>query len=120
MRGLLVSHGNERSTSPQLEEMVRAKVASGLYISASEVVREALRLMEGQDRLRATRVEQLRDNVRRGSIADQANLGMRQTLNAGRVHVVAAKSDVDASDHAGGSGYLQYLGPYRGRQPHRC
>jgi antitoxin ParD1/3/4 len=32
--------------SPQLEEFVRQKVASGLYASASEVVREALRLME--------------------------------------------------------------------------
>ena len=32
--------------SPQLEELVRQKVASGLYTSASEVVREALRLMD--------------------------------------------------------------------------
>ena len=38
--------------SPQLEAMVKAKVASGLYASASEVVREALRLMEHQDQLR--------------------------------------------------------------------
>ena len=30
--------------TPQLEDMVRKKVASGLYNSASEVVREALRL----------------------------------------------------------------------------
>ena len=34
--------------SPQLEAMVKAKVASGLYTSASEVVREALRLMESK------------------------------------------------------------------------
>jgi antitoxin ParD1/3/4 len=39
--------------SPQLEAMVKAKVASGLYTSASEVVREALRLMEQQDQLRS-------------------------------------------------------------------
>ena len=31
--------------TPQLEEMVRQKVSGGLYNSASEVVREALRLM---------------------------------------------------------------------------
>ena len=31
--------------TPQLEELVRSKVASGLYTSASEVVREALRLI---------------------------------------------------------------------------
>ena len=35
--------------SPQLEEMVGQKVASGLYTSASEIAREALRLMEEQD-----------------------------------------------------------------------
>ena len=32
--------------TPELEAMVRDKVATGLYSSASEVVREALRLME--------------------------------------------------------------------------
>ena len=52
--------------TPQLEEMVRQKVASGLYTSASEVVREALRLMEEQDRLRAAKLEQLRQDIRDG------------------------------------------------------
>lgn len=32
------------SLTPQLEEFVRRKVASGLYNNASEVVREGLRL----------------------------------------------------------------------------
>jgi antitoxin ParD1/3/4 len=41
-------------------------VASGLYTSASEVVRAALRLMEEQDRLREAKLEQLRSEVRRG------------------------------------------------------
>ncbi|GEM_PF-6326976 len=35
--------------TPLLEEMVRQKVKSGLYTSASEVIREALRLMGEQD-----------------------------------------------------------------------
>ena len=52
--------------SPQLEDMVRQKVASGLYTSASEVVREALRLMDEQDRLREAKLEQLRSDVRQG------------------------------------------------------
>jgi antitoxin ParD1/3/4 len=52
--------------TPQLAEMVRRKVASGLYTSASEVVREALRLMEEQDRVRAVRLEQLRQDIREG------------------------------------------------------
>jgi antitoxin ParD1/3/4 len=52
--------------SQQLENMVRQKVASGLYTSASEVVREALRLMEEQDRFRAVKLEQLRQDIRDG------------------------------------------------------
>jgi antitoxin ParD1/3/4 len=52
--------------SPQLEEMVKQKVASGFYTSASEVVREALRLMEEQDRMRAAKLEQLRQDIRDG------------------------------------------------------
>jgi antitoxin ParD1/3/4 len=52
--------------TPQLEELVRRKVDSGLYNSASEVVREALRLMEEQDRVPAAKLEQLRHAVRAG------------------------------------------------------
>jgi antitoxin ParD1/3/4 len=52
--------------TPQLEELVRSKVASGLYTSASEVVREALRVMDEQDRLRAAKLDQLRDDIRQG------------------------------------------------------
>ena len=58
--------GMNVNLTPQLEEMVRSKVASGLYTSASEVVREALRLMDEQDRLRAARIEQLREDIRQG------------------------------------------------------
>ena len=43
---------------PSLEEMVRAKVGSGMYASVSEVVREALRLMEEQDRLRQLKLDE--------------------------------------------------------------
>ncbi len=52
--------------TPQLEELVRAKVASGLYTSASEVVREALRLLDDQDRLREAKLAQLRGDVQQG------------------------------------------------------
>jgi antitoxin ParD1/3/4 len=58
--------GMNVNLSPQLEELVRSKVACGLYTSASEVVREALRLMEEQDRLREAKLAQLRDDVRQG------------------------------------------------------
>ena len=62
--------GMNVNLTPQLEEMVRQKVESGLYGSASEVVREALRLMEEQDRLRAARLEQLRQKFAGGRPAD--------------------------------------------------
>ena len=52
--------------TPQLENMVRAKVSSGLYSSASEVVREALRLMEEQDHVRQLKLEELRRHIREG------------------------------------------------------
>ncbi len=54
------------SLTPHLESLVREKVDSGLYASASEVVREALRLMEEQDRARAIKLEQLRQDIREG------------------------------------------------------
>lgn len=52
--------------TPQLEELVRAKVSSGLYNSASEVVREALRLMEREDQVRAATLQQLRKDIHDG------------------------------------------------------
>jgi antitoxin ParD1/3/4 len=52
--------------TPQLERLVRQKVESGRYNSASEVVREALRLMETQNELHALQLERLRRDVREG------------------------------------------------------
>ena len=52
--------------TPQLEAMIRQKVDSGLYNSASEVVRDALRLMDERDRLRAAKLDQLRQEIQEG------------------------------------------------------
>jgi len=58
------------SLTQELEEIVKRKVASGLYNNASEVIREALRFMENNeeliyqmklDRLRAKLAEGERD-----------------------------------------------------------
>ncbi len=54
------------SLTPQLEELVKKKVASGLYGSASEVLREALRLLEERDRIHALRIEGLRAEINKG------------------------------------------------------
>jgi antitoxin ParD1/3/4 len=58
--------GMNVNLTPQLEELVRSKVGSGMYTSASEVVREALRLMDEQDRLRQAKLDELRRDVRKG------------------------------------------------------
>jgi antitoxin ParD1/3/4 len=54
------------SLTPELEKYVGHKVASGLYSTASEVVRDGLRLLQERDRLFEDRLEQLRTEVNRG------------------------------------------------------
>lgn len=54
------------SLTKQLEDLVKSKVESGLYGSASEVMREALRLLEERDRMRSLRLEDLRAEIKRG------------------------------------------------------
>ena len=44
------------SLTPELDKFVAAKVSSGRYTSASEVVREALRLLEEHDRARSAQI----------------------------------------------------------------
>lgn len=61
------------SLTPELESMVNEKVASGLYNSASEVVREALRLLFEQEEVRRLRIKELRREVKVG--ADQIKQG---------------------------------------------
>ncbi|HAZ49667.1 MAG TPA: type II toxin-antitoxin system ParD family antitoxin [Cyanobacteria bacterium UBA11369] len=54
------------SLTPELEQYVQEKVKSGKYLSASEVVREALRLLQEQDQIRQLRLEKLRSEIALG------------------------------------------------------
>jgi antitoxin ParD1/3/4 len=54
------------SLTPELERFIREKVDSGRYHSSSEVVREALRLLEEREQLRALCLEELRREIQRG------------------------------------------------------
>lgn len=61
--------------TPELEELVRRKVASGLYNNQSEVVREALRLLAEQDRLREAHIGRLGEALAEGlAQADRGEL----------------------------------------------
>ncbi|MEW6363026.1 MAG: type II toxin-antitoxin system ParD family antitoxin [Acidobacteriota bacterium] len=51
------------SLTPELDQLVREKVATGLYGSASEVVREALRLLKEMDTVRQHRLDALRRDI---------------------------------------------------------
>ena len=51
------------SLTSKLEEMVQKRVESGLYNSASEVVREALRLLEQFERVQEAQIRNLREQV---------------------------------------------------------
>ena len=52
--------------TPELERLVQSKVQTGRYNSASEVVREALRLMEERDQIVALRKEEIRKKISQG------------------------------------------------------
>jgi antitoxin ParD1/3/4 len=54
------------SLTTEMEEWVQRKVGSGLYTSASEVVREALRALHEQETRKSTRLANLRDAIAAG------------------------------------------------------
>ena len=54
------------SLSSELEKFVHAKVASGHYTSASEVVRDGLRLLVARDQLAVAHAAELRRKIDEG------------------------------------------------------
>jgi antitoxin ParD1/3/4 len=79
------------SLTPELERLIHNKVETGLYLSASEVVREALRLLEERDKLQAMRFEEVRreiqigiDQAARGEVAPLDVRGTLAKVRSGR------------------------------------
>ena len=73
------NHRMHVTLTADLEKLVNAKVKSGLYPTASEVVREGLRLLEERDRLYQARLLDLRREVRKG--LDQLDRGEGRPLD---------------------------------------
>lgn len=77
------------SLTPTLEEFVNQKVRSGMYSSASEVVRDALRLLEDRDHLRKLRLVELRKEIAVG--IEQLERGEYTTFDENLVEQIKAR-----------------------------
>ena len=69
------------SITPELDAFLQSRVQSGRYQTTSEVVREALRLLERQEQERDEALVQLKTKLQRG--ADEADRG--DVLDGGQV-----------------------------------
>jgi len=53
------------------EKFIRAQIEAGRYASASEVIRDSLRLLENRERLRQIEIEEYREKVKEGMSSGQ-------------------------------------------------
>lgn len=77
------------SITPELEQFIQEKVKSGMYQSASEVVREALRLLSEREEIRKRRLEQLNQEIQLG--LDQLGRGEFVTAEQSKAHMLQVK-----------------------------
>jgi len=75
------------SLTPELESRIKAKVESGLYNNASEVVREALRFMDThEDWIHEVKLARLREQLKTGT----------HQLDRGEGIVIESKAALDS------------------------
>ncbi len=86
------------SLTPELEQYVNRKVQSGLYHSASEVIRAGLRLLKEKDEVHQKKIQELRrdiqvgiDQAERGEVSTFGDQTLKEIKAAGRRHPVAER-----------------------------
>jgi antitoxin ParD1/3/4 len=70
------------SLSPQLENFVKQKVSTGLYHSVSEVIHEALRLLEEKEILKSMKLQALRGDIQQGLDSLEAGEGKQLDIES--------------------------------------
>jgi antitoxin ParD1/3/4 len=86
------------SLTPELEQYVNGKVQSGLYHSASEVIREGLRLLREKDEVHQKKLQELRrdiqigiDQVERGQVSPFSEQTLKEIGTEGRKRLASER-----------------------------
>jgi antitoxin ParD1/3/4 len=86
------------SLTPELEQYVNRKVRSGLYRSASEVIREGLRLLKEKDDIHQKKHQDLRrerqigvDQAERGGVSTFSEQTLKEIRAEGRKRLAAER-----------------------------
>jgi len=93
------------SLTSELESYVKAKVATGMYNSVSEVMREALRLMEEKDAMQAMKLEALRREINEG--LSSIEQGRSQPLDIEAIKAKGRSKLQGEADNAGSGNIIQ-------------
>lgn len=84
--------------TPELERMVQSRVRTGRYNSVSEVIREALRLLEERDELKALRKEEIKKKIADGLESLRRGQGLDGEATFDRME--AELDELERSGHA--------------------
>jgi antitoxin ParD1/3/4 len=79
------------SLTPELDQFVAERVESGLYASASEVIREGLRLLKGWEEMNRVRLQELKREIEIGVKQLEKGQGKRYKSAAALINHVKAE-----------------------------